>query len=65
MLVITRREGEAFQIGPEVWVKICRIKGNQARIAIDAPRDVKILRDDHEGYVQSPHIAAHKPEGRE
>jgi carbon storage regulator len=45
-LVITRRSGQSFQIGDDVTVTLVETKGQQARIAIEAPPDVRILRDD-------------------
>lgn len=46
MLVITRRVGQTFTIGDEISVVILNVKGNQVRLGIDAPKSVKILRDD-------------------
>jgi len=46
MLVLTRRTGESFMIGDEVKVTIIEIKGRQARIGIDAPRDVAVHREE-------------------
>jgi len=46
MLKITRNENQSFQIGENITVTIEEINGKQARISIDAPPEVKILRDD-------------------
>jgi len=46
MLKITRIENQSFQIGENVTVTIEEINGKQARISIDAPPEIKILRDD-------------------
>jgi len=50
MLVITRKEHEGFWItcpdGNEIRVMIGRLTGDRARIAIQAPRDFKIQRDE-------------------
>ena len=45
MLVLTRKETEAIMVG-EVKVTIVRIKGGTVRIGIDAPKEVKILREE-------------------
>jgi carbon storage regulator len=45
-LVLSRRQGERIKIGENVTVEIVRIQGNVARVAIKAPRDVKIIRDE-------------------
>lgn len=44
MLVITRTEGQSFKIGDNIEVFISDIKDKKAKIAISAPKDVKILR---------------------
>ena len=44
MLVLTRKSGEAIQIGDNITITIVEIKGNQVRLGIDAPSDVLIYR---------------------
>lgn len=44
MLALTRRVGERIVIGDNVVVTIVDIKGDSIRLAIDAPREVKIYR---------------------
>lgn len=47
MLVLSRREGERIvfpTIG--VAVEVLRLKGNTARLGIDAPRSISVLRDE-------------------
>jgi carbon storage regulator len=44
MLVLTRRVGESLMIGDEIAVTILRLKGNQVRIGITAPKHVSIRR---------------------
>ncbi|MCL2539706.1 MAG: carbon storage regulator CsrA [Oscillospiraceae bacterium] len=46
MLVLTRKPGESFFIGDEVKITVQSIRGDGVRIAIDAPREVKILRSE-------------------
>lgn len=46
MLVLARAVGERILIGPDIVVKIVRVEGDQVRVGIDAPREVRILRDD-------------------
>jgi len=46
VLVLTRRVGERMMIGDEVTVTILDIKGKQARIGIEAPRDVAVHREE-------------------
>ena len=43
-LVLSRREGESINIGPDVVVKIQRVQGRSAKVLIFAPDDIEILR---------------------
>lgn len=45
-LVLSRRPGEAVVIGADVVVRVIEIRGNQVRIAIDAPPNVSVRRDE-------------------
>ena len=47
-LTLTRRVGESIIIGQkgEIRVTVVEICGNQVRIAVQAPREVKILRNE-------------------
>ena len=44
MLVLTREVGQTIVIGNNVRVTILQMKGDQARIGIDAPREVPVHR---------------------
>jgi carbon storage regulator len=46
MLVLSRRVGEKLRLGDDIVLTINRINGNRVRIAIEAPRDVPVLRDE-------------------
>ena len=44
MLALTRRIGERIIIGDDIVVTVVDIKGDNVRLSIDAPRNVKIYR---------------------
>jgi carbon storage regulator len=46
MLILTRRNGESLKIGDNVTVTVLDIKGGQVRIAIDAPREIAVHREE-------------------
>lgn len=44
MLVLTRRTGEAIQLGEDITIKLISISRKQARVAIQAPNEIRIRR---------------------
>ena len=46
MLKLTRRPGEQLLIGKNVVVEILEVSGNQVRLGVAAPKDVKVLREE-------------------
>jgi len=46
MLVLTRRAGQALIIDGRTRVKIESVVGNMVKLAIDAPKEVIILRNE-------------------
>ncbi|RKZ87844.1 MAG: carbon storage regulator [Gammaproteobacteria bacterium] len=44
MLVITRKPMQSFKIGDDTIVTVLSVDKNQVRVAIDAPKQVRILR---------------------
>ncbi len=62
MLVITRKSGEGLRIGESVKLTVVEISKDRVKIGIDAPHDVRIIREelfDTERFnIQA---AVHKP----
>ncbi len=46
MLILTRRVGEMLCIGPDVTVTVIGVRGNQVRIGIAAPSDIRVDRQE-------------------
>ena len=45
MLILTRdTRNNTIRIGDDIEIKVCQITGNQVRIAIAAPKHVKVVR---------------------
>jgi len=45
MLILTRdTRNNTIRIGDDIEIKVYQVQGNQVRIAIDAPKEVKVLR---------------------
>ena len=46
MLILARRINESIVIGDDVRVSVIDIKGDQIKLGIEAPRDVKVYRQE-------------------
>lgn len=46
MLVLTRKEGQKLFIGKDVVVHVHSVKGKQVRLAIEAPKNYVITRQE-------------------
>ena len=44
MLVLTRKPRQQIMIGDNIVINVVEVQGENVRIAIDAPRDIKIYR---------------------
>lgn len=44
MLVLTRKQSEAIQIGEDIEVEVIAIEGEQVKLGIRAPKSVDIYR---------------------
>ncbi len=53
MLVLTRKAGEGLVIGDNIRITVNRISGNRVTIGISAPDDVRIVRGELQGIVES------------
>ena len=46
MLVLSRKAGESIVIGDSITVNVLEIRGDLIRIGIDAPRNIKVHRQE-------------------
>ncbi len=46
MLVLTRKLQQQINIGENVTITVLRVKGNTVRLGIDAPREIRITRNE-------------------
>ncbi|MFK2826308.1 carbon storage regulator CsrA [Bacillus sp. B190/17] len=44
MLVLTRKTGQAIQIGDDIEITVISVKGDQIKLGINAPKHVDIHR---------------------
>ncbi|MEM9368019.1 MAG: carbon storage regulator [Planctomycetota bacterium] len=48
MLVLTRKPDEKILIGDDIQITIVKVRGNQVRIGINAPDEVRVMRGELE-----------------
>ncbi|WP_150308041.1 carbon storage regulator CsrA [Planctomonas psychrotolerans] len=58
MLVLTRKAGERLLIGDDIVITILDSRGDGVRVGIDAPRGVKIQREEVVRAVTEANVAA-------
>lgn len=58
MLVLTRKVGEQILIGDDIVITVLDSRGDGIRIGIDAPRGVKIQREEVLRAVMEANLAA-------
>jgi carbon storage regulator len=59
MLILSRRPGESLTIGDDIVVTVVSVNGNQIRLGISAPREVRVLRDEiYKSIREENHAAA-------
>jgi carbon storage regulator len=56
MLILTRKAGESIRLDDDILIKVFEINGCQARIGIDAPREVKVHREEVYQKIQSGNV---------
>ncbi len=61
MLVLTRKLGEIIRVGETVTVRILEVRGNQVRLGVEAPADVRIYREEVYRAICAEHEAPAAP----
>ena len=61
MLVLTRKPKQQIMIGDDVVINIVEVQGDNVRIAIDAPRSIKIFRGEIYKAIQEENKMAAAP----
>ena len=44
MLVLSRKNGERIHIGDDIFIEVRRVAGSRVTLAVNAPRDLRVLR---------------------
>lgn len=62
MLILSRKMNEKIRIGDEITVTIIEIRGDQVKIGVEAPKNVRVFRQEIFSAIQSENKAAVSPE---
>lgn len=58
MLILSRKVDESIIIGDDILVSIVDIKGDQVKLGIEAPKDIKVYRQEVYEAIQAENVAA-------
>ncbi len=58
MLILSRKTNEKICIGENITLTIIEVRGDQVKIGVDAPKDVKVFRHEVFQAIQSENKAA-------
>ncbi|MDR1174775.1 MAG: carbon storage regulator CsrA [Treponema sp.] len=58
MLILSRKINEKIIIGDDISVSIIEIRGDQVRIGVDAPKTVKVFRQEVFDAIKAENKAA-------
>lgn len=56
MLILTRKVGESIMIGDSVEVKVLGLRAGQIKIGIEAPKDLKVHREEIYERIQAEQV---------
>ena len=58
MLILSRKINEKVMIGDDITVSIIEVRGDQVRIGVDAPKNVKVFRREVFDAIKAENKAA-------
>jgi len=58
MLILSRKVDQKIKIGTDITLSIIEIRGDQVKIGVEAPKSVKVFRQEVLEAIQSENIAA-------
>jgi len=58
MLILSRKTNEKIMIGDDISISIIEIRGDQVRVGVDAPKAVKVFRQEVFDAIKAENKAA-------
>ncbi len=62
MLILARKTDEKIKIGNDITLTIIEIHGDQVKIGVEAPKNVRVFRQEVFDAIQNENKAAADPE---
>ncbi len=60
MLILSRKINEKIKIGEDITLTILEVRGDQVKIGVEAPKDVKVFRQEVYESIQKENLEAAK-----
>jgi carbon storage regulator len=54
MLILTRRPRQVVMVGRDIQIMVLDIGGGRVRLGITAPRELRVLRQEHRSHSGAP-----------
>ena len=58
MLILSRKINERIMIGDDISISVIEVRGDQVRIGVDAPKNVKVFRQEVYDEIRNENKAA-------
>ena len=58
MLILSRKTDQAIKIGDDITLTIIEIRGDQVKIGVEAPKSIKVFRQEVFSAIKSENTAA-------
>ena len=62
MLILSRKIDEKIRIGDDIIITLIEVHGDQVKIGVEAPKHVKVFRQEVFDAIQTENLAAAKVE---
>lgn len=58
MLILSRKVDQKIKIGNDITITIIEVRGDQVKIGVEAPKNVKVFRQEVFEAIQTENMAA-------
>ena len=59
MLILSRKTNQKIRVGDSIEITVIEVRGDQVKIGVEAPRSVKVFREEIYDEIQRENTAAH------